>query len=93
MVFRSVGDKIAVSLQSLGLPISENEIKRIVKHLGFEEASFQITDCARSLVGKSKYRRGAKPAEAPDVVDCSSMAKWIYGQMGGVAAAVFHRPA
>src|SRR5258708_13104510 len=37
---------------------------------------------ARSYIGKSVYRRCSFMREAPLVVDCASLIKWLYGQRG-----------
>ena len=41
-----------------------------------------IIALARQCIGISQYRRGARPSEAPLVVDCSSFIKWLYAQRG-----------
>lgn len=82
MLYRSVGEKIAVDLKSLKLPVDNNQAKNILMASGFIPVEFNLTRLARGLVGTSKYRRGALPHEAPEVVDCSGMVKWIYGQIG-----------
>lgn len=81
-MYHNVGDRIAVNLKSLRVPIDCERIKRTLVQLGFSELSINLTLLARKLVGCSHYRRGAQPEEAPRVVDCSSMVKWIYGQAG-----------
>ena len=41
-----------------------------------------IISMARQCIGSSQYRRGARPSEAPALVDCSSFTKWLYAQRG-----------
>ena len=82
MLYKSVCEKIAVDLKSLKLPVDNNQAKNILMAWGFIPVEFNLTRLARGLVGTSQYRRGALPHEAPEVVDCSGMVKWIYGQRG-----------
>ncbi len=82
MIYRCVEDRIAVSLRRLQLPIGNQQALEILRDMGFVRIRPNGTVLARSLVGKSEYRRGARPEQAPNIVDCSSMVKWIYGQMG-----------
>jgi len=70
---------------SLRLPISNEEALRILFREGFElldEDDVNVVEAVRDRVGLSRYRRGAKPSEAPAVFDCSSLVKWAYGQRG-----------
>ncbi len=41
-----------------------------------------IIKIAQQCIGISQYYRGAKPSEAPSIVDCSSFMKWIYSNCG-----------
>ena len=82
MEYRAVGQRCAVDLQDLRLPISEERALEILKKKGFSLVEIDLIALARSRVGRSLYRRGAKPREAPDVVDCSSFTKWLYGERG-----------
>lgn len=41
-----------------------------------------IVALARQCISTSQYRRGARPSEAPAIVDCSSFIKWLYAQRG-----------
>lgn len=82
MNYHCVGDLIGLSWPCLRLPITAQQALDILQPMGFVQIHPNITDIARALIGKSEYRRGARPQQAPQVVDCSSMVKWIYGQMG-----------
>lgn len=42
----------------------------------------ELVKLARKYVGKSTYVYGAKPSQAPDIVDCSSFTQYLYGQYG-----------
>lgn len=82
MVYRSVGDRIAVNLENLQLAISNEQAMSILEKLGFIQQKIDLVALARNLIGRTEYRRGAKPGQAPKIVDCSSMTKWLYGQTG-----------
>ncbi len=82
MEYRAVGNHCAVILDSLNLPISREEALAILNHKGFMAVEVDIIALARQCIGTSQYRRGAKPSEAPAVVDCSSFVKWLYGMRG-----------
>lgn len=45
-------------------------------------AKVDLITLARQCIGASQYRRGARPSEAPEIVDCSSFVKWLYAQRG-----------
>lgn len=80
-MYRAVGNRIAVDITSLDLPIKETEALAILGQLGFQICQVSIVEEARKQVGKP-YRRGALPQEAPEVFDCSGLSKWVYGQKG-----------
>src|SRR3989344_2046019 len=83
MEYRAVGNRCAVILNSLRLPlISNEEILKVLSHAGFNLIEVDMVRLARECIGKSMYLRGAQPREAPAVVDCSSLLKWLYGRRG-----------
>ena len=83
MEYRAVENRCAVVLDSLRLPlISNEEILRVLSHAGFNLIEVDMVRLARECIGKSMYMRGASPREAPAVVDCSSLIKWLYGMRG-----------
>ena len=82
MNYRAVENRCAVDSAALRLPIPHQDVLAILATKGFKVLHVDIVDLARLCVGTSKYRRGAKPSEAPTVVDCSSLTKWLYGQCG-----------
>src|SRR3990167_400351 len=82
MEYRAVGNRCAVDLNALDLPITNSEATKILLSKGFNIIDVDLIKLARDCIGKSKYRRGARPSEAPEVVDCSSLMKWLYGQRG-----------
>jgi len=82
MEYRAVGNRCAVILDSLCLPIPCEEILAILNRKGFVLVEVDIVALARRCIGTSAYRRGARFFEAPAVVDCSSFIKWLYSQRG-----------
>ncbi len=76
------GQRCAVDMRQLQLPITDKEALEILKKEGFSEVSVEVDSLARSLIGVAQYKRGADSREAPDIVDCSSMVKWLYTQKG-----------
>ena len=82
MKYLAVGNRCAVNLKSLQLPISDEEALAILVARGFRILEVDILALARCCIRYSQYRRSAKPSEAPTVVDCSSFIKYLYGQRG-----------
>ena len=82
MNYRAVGQRCAVDIDSLDLEITSDEAVLILLNNGFKIVHVDIVELARECIGASKYRRGARPDEAPEVFDCSSFIKWLYGQCG-----------
>ena len=82
MEYRAVGNRCAVSLDSLQLPTSREETLAILKGKGFVLVEVDIVALARQCIITSRYRRGARLSEAPGILDCSSFIKWLYAQRG-----------
>jgi hypothetical protein len=82
MEYRAVGNRCAVFLGSLQLPISRKETLTILADKGFVVVEVDIVALARQCIKTSLYRRGARLFEAPAIVDCSSFIKWLYAQRG-----------
>lgn len=82
MEYRAVGNRCAFDFDVLCPLISREEILKILFKEGFKTLNVDIVKIARERIGKSRYRRGAKITEAPEVVDCSSLIKWLYAQRG-----------
>src|SRR3989344_8277740 len=82
MEYRAVGNRCAVILDSLQLPISREETLIMLSQKGFTLIEVDIIALARQCIGTSRYRRGANPSEAPAIVDCSSFMKWLYAMRG-----------
>ena len=82
MEYRAAGSRCAVVLEYLRLPTPREETLAILNRKGFSVVEVNIVTLARHCIGISQYRRGARPSEAPMVVDCSSFAKWLYAERG-----------
>lgn len=82
MEYRATGNRCAIVLSSLNLPISNYETLKILEKKGFEKIEVDIIELARQCIGKSEYQRGVKISEAPAVLDCSSFMKYLYAQLG-----------
>lgn len=82
MEYRAVRNRCAVNLDLLDLPISVEEALLVLIDKGFKVLEIDPILLARQCIKISTYRRGAKPSEAPIVVDCSSLIKYLYGQSG-----------
>lgn len=82
MQYRAVGNRCAVVLESLRLPISDDEALAILLRKGFRLIATDPIALARSRIGVSCYRRRAQSNEAPGTVDCSTFTKWVYGRQG-----------
>src|SRR3989344_1407924 len=82
MEYRAVGNRCAVDIETLRIPISREETLSILTQKGFRVVEVDLVTLARRCVGVSKYGRGTKLSEAPAIVDCSSFTKWLYAQRG-----------
>ncbi len=81
-MFRAVGCRCAVDFSELHLPISDLETLALLASMGFKVIEVDLVQIARSRIGVSRYRRGARLIDAPDVFDCSSFMKWLYAHRG-----------
>jgi len=82
-IIRAVGNRCAIVFEKLGLPgnVSMMQAISILNDKGFKEVDVDLMALARNTIG-SAYKRGASLSEAPKVFDCSSLTKWLYGQLG-----------
>lgn len=62
--------------------VTEARVLEIATRLGFERQTVDLVNLARACVGVSRYRRGARPEQAPEVVDCSTLTRWLFGKRG-----------
>ncbi|MHB8831098.1 MAG: C40 family peptidase [Patescibacteria group bacterium] len=82
MKYRAVGNRCAVDIPALKLPVPAEQALSILINKGFKIIEVDLLSLARECIGKSRYQRGVHPDLAPDVVDCSSFMKWLYAQRG-----------
>lgn len=70
-------------LADLELPVSDEEALRILHREGFrvmEVDTVGLVRVARTLIGRSVYKREASLHEAPHKFDCSGFVKWLYAE-------------
>ncbi len=77
-----MGDRCGVNFKTLGLPVSQDEALAVLIAKGFSVIDVDLMALARGCIGYSQHRRGARLHEAPHIVDCSSLIKWLYGKRG-----------
>lgn len=82
MNYRAVGNRCAVNLDFLKLPVTNEVALTMLKYNGFKCLDVDVVLLACQRLGHSQYRRSARPSEAPNIVDCSSLMKWLYGERG-----------
>ena len=82
MTYHAVRDRCVIDFGSFDLGASREEILILLKSKGFQAVDVDIFALARLYIGSSIYRRCAFMREAPSVVDCASLIKWLYGQRG-----------
>ncbi|MBU2158850.1 C40 family peptidase [Patescibacteria group bacterium] len=80
MQYRAVGKRCGIDLSDTG--VSEEVALKILNELGFEVHDVDIVELARQRIGQSVYKRGVSIQDAPSIVDCSSLVKWLYAQKG-----------
>jgi cell wall-associated NlpC family hydrolase len=71
-----------VDFRQFKLPISKQEALDILCRKGFQVVPVDVVDLARKCIGQSLYRRSARFYQAPFVVDCSTLSKWLYSKAG-----------
>ena len=81
MEYITTNGRCAVNLNSLNLPISNDEALKILKAKSFEVIDIDLIKLARKYIG-APYHRSIKISEAPAVFDCSSFTKYLYSQKG-----------
>ncbi len=81
-LYRIGNNCCAVDLKALELPVSEQEALAILFAKGYVVKQIDIVSLARSRVGVSVYRSACHPDESPDIVDCATFVRWLYGELG-----------
>ena len=82
MEYRAVGNHCALNLMLLKITLPGEEVLALLRRLGFFIVDIDLVSLARRGMAGARYHRGARPSEAPQTVDCSSFAKWLYGRRG-----------
>lgn len=82
MIIHAVGNRCAVNLDSLNVSLSRLEVLSLLEREGFRVLEVDMMALARSHIGRAAYRRCAFMREAPQVVDCASLIKWMYAHAG-----------
>jgi hypothetical protein len=78
----SVGNRIAVNLESLNLPVPKETALEILKKRNIYPVEVDIVQLAREVTSKAKWKLPSRQWEAPYAFDCSSLTKWLFGQKG-----------
>lgn len=84
MIYRAVNGRCLVDISQFTLPISDADALSILEKKGFGyflRPPIGMAKLSRETIGKP-YRRGARLSEAPNLFDCSSLTKWLYGLVG-----------
>src|SRR5580700_10773506 len=82
MFYRATNGRCAVCFDSLKLPLPIAECVRILESLDFTLLTLDPITTARALVGRPTWKRKIQYRYAPEVVNCSTFVKWVYGQCG-----------
>ncbi len=82
VAFRTVGNRCAFIFEDMVPGVSQHSIFAALEGRGCSIIETDVVATARSVIGASRYRRGATLREAPEVFDCSSFTKWCYGRCG-----------
>ena len=83
MIFFATSGRCAVELSLLEqLPLPQHQIRAYLELRGFRVCDVDWLTLARECVSSSVYRLGARTAEAPQTVDCSTLAQYLYAMRG-----------
>lgn len=74
--------RCAIDWTAMALPITSNEAEKILESLGYIALKVDLANEIDVTIGISRYRRGARPSQAPAVLDCSLLTWWAYQQLG-----------
>jgi hypothetical protein len=81
MEYRVVGARCAFDFGCLP-PEARESADGILESLGFRGVEVDLLALARSCIGSSRFVKRADPVFAPEVVNCSSFTRWLFGQRG-----------
>lgn len=82
MLFYASGNRCMFDPSDARLPLCAVAAYAVLDSLAFSIERVDIVALARTRIAISRYRRGAKPADAPAEVDCSSFVKWLFASCG-----------
>lgn len=82
MFIRAVGERLAVDISALEREFSSKDLFALLRRREIVVEPFDLVNLARAQTGVGRYELGASLGAAPEVVDCSSLTKWLYGQYG-----------
>ncbi|MBX4187385.1 MAG: C40 family peptidase [Candidatus Doudnabacteria bacterium] len=79
--YLAVGKRCAVDFEQYK-QFTKDEALAILWEQGFRLVQVDVVEEARKCIGTSRYRRGAGFYQAPFVLDCSTLTKWVYAKLG-----------
>lgn len=82
MFFFAVAPRCAFDSSDLKTGTSREAAIQALEQAGCRLLHVDIVSLARGLQGRSTYCRSAGMREAPDILDCSALIKWLYAQRG-----------
>lgn len=80
--YSSVQNRCCFDTRLLGDEITKEEVEYIFTRLGFQIHSVDLLELLRPLVGVTEFRLRVPSKRVPEMVDCSSLMKWVYAQYG-----------
>jgi len=81
-MYRTVGNRVAVDIRALQVPVSDNVLLDFLTQKGFRILDLDIVTEARRCIGLAAYVLRAKMCQAPKTLDCSGFVKYIFAQKG-----------
>lgn len=82
LIFNAIGDRVAVDLVHMGLPIPSEEAVRILMDFGFSFHELRIIEDMREQTSVVEYSSDARMRDAPQHADCSGIIKWSFARSG-----------
>ncbi len=80
--YYAVAQVCAVDFNYFDLPLSRDEIMSILGSKGFINQRVDMAERGRASIGVAKYQQDASDRLSPEIVNCKSFIKWLYGQKG-----------
>ncbi|NDE68394.1 hypothetical protein EB052_02185, partial [bacterium] len=74
--------RCALDLDAPGITVDDNTAIEILARNGFTHQDLSLSSTAREQIGKVKYKHRAETHLAPEIADCTSIIRWIYGMNG-----------